>query len=733
LFKVRRNRAALAALSAAFAVLAATSPAMAAGSGDLWPNGAAGSRANTEWRTGFYGSGALLRRTLIKAYMTTGEVLMLGSSAIAQGAGSDIRVYDPGLVTGPIGTETIPAASFSCNTQRLGVGGLPFQGMIRTRAEELAGPDTIPTSVAGSYVPCYYAAPVTGVYSVAFIGPLGTASDVDGAIAGDVALAAAGNFNATQGTSIAAWDATVRASLPSPSDITGRVFAYYLALFTGGNGRPVFPTIYAVTSDGYEYQVDLRGMDPNGWLVYGNQLGFLDSDGTTPLYHDAVAANDVATGGMPGQLTTIQGGVKFALPSFPLFFEPPAAATIAALGITATPVAPTMVFISYAGNVGGNTSTVNQGGTFTFRTNVSGVYDIVISRNGVNFDPTLPTNRSLRGVRPAGTHTVAWNGRDNSNNPFPVGTYQTHVALHGGEYHFPMIDDESDTLGGPTLTMVNPPGGVCPVLTGGCNAAFYDDRAYTTLNGTIVNSGNVPGTVLCGVSPPATAFSNPITGYNSTSTQRAFGAAGGNTNLPCTGAFGDAKGMDIWTYNQSNTVATILNIVATAADIRVTKSVSDSTPAVGANVTFTITARNLGPNNATGVKVRDLLPAGLAFVSATASQGTYVSSSGLWNINNLAVGVTATLRIVATVTGTSKVTNVASRVAGTPPDFDPANNSASASVTGSTLPGLPNTGTPPIAGWWPGLLALAIVFALAMPLRRRSRDRPASRGDQAGS
>src|ERR1700692_1497169 len=108
-------------------------PAMAAGSGNLWPSGASGSRANTEWRTGSYGNGALTRRTLVKAYMTAGQVLMLGSSAIGQGS-SDILVYNPGLVTGPIGTETVPAlASFSCNTQRLGGGGLPAQG---SRSEE---------------------------------------------------------------------------------------------------------------------------------------------------------------------------------------------------------------------------------------------------------------------------------------------------------------------------------------------------------------------------------------------------------------------------------------------------------------------------------------------------------------------------------------------------------------------------------------------------------------------
>ena len=725
---------ALAAACSALAVLASGAPVLAAGSANLWPNPPAGNRANTEWRTGSYGNGALTRRTLVKAYMTSGQVLLLGSSAMGQGS-SDIRVYNPNLVTGPIGTETIPAvANFSCAAQRLATG-IAAQGIIASRAEELLGPDTIPAGgVVGGYVPCHYAAPSTGIYNIAFIGPLGTASNVDGAVAADVDLAAAGDFNATQGTSIAAWDATVRANLGSAVNITGRVFTYYLALFTAGNGRPVFPTIYAVTRDAYKYTIDLRGIDPNGWLVYGNQVGFLDSDGKTPLYHDAVAFDDTSTGGFPGQLTTIQGGVSLARPSFPLFFEPPAAATIAALGIPATPIAPVMSAISFSGTLGGNTSLVNQGGTFKFTTNVQGVYDIVISRDGVDFDPTNPANRSLRGVvAGAGVHTAVWDGLDNSNTPFPVGAYQAHVSLHGGEYHFPMIDVENDTTGGPTITMLNAPGGVCPPLTGGCSGAFYDDRAYMTRNGTVVDSTKPVGSVLCGTLPPTTSASNPVTGFNSSGAQRAFGAAsGGNNNVPCTGNFGDAKGLDIWTYNQSNTVVAPLVIVAAAADIRVRKRVSDATPAVGTNVTFTISATNLGPNAATGVQVRDVLPPGLAFVSATPSQGTYTAGTGVWDIGNLALNATATLRIVATVTGTTKVTNVASRLAGTPPDFDPGNNTSRASVTGSTVPGLPNTGTPPIGSWWPALLALVVVLAI-IPWRRPPKVRPQSRGDHAGS
>ena len=716
---------ALAAACSVLVVLASAAPVLAAGSANLWPSGASGSRANTEWRTGSYGN-VLSRRTLIKAYMTAGQVLMLGSSAIGQGA-SDILVYNPGLVAGLVGAETFPGApNFSCNAQAVGA-----QGFIASRAEELAGPDTIPAGgVAGGYIPCHYAAPSTGIYNIVFLGPDGANSNADGAVAADVALTAAGDFDTTQKTSIAAWDVTVRANLASTVNITGRVFTYYLALFTAGNGLPVNPTIYAVTRDAYKYRIDLRGMDPNGWLVYGNQVGFLDSDGTTPLYHDAVAD---ATGS-PGQLTGIQGGVSLARPSFPLFFEPPAAATIAALGIPAAPIAPIMSAISFAGTVGGNTSLVNQGGTFKFTTNVSGVYDIVLSRDGLDFDPTNPLNRSLRGVvNAAGVHTAVWDGLDNSNTAFPVGVYTAHVRLHGGEYHFPMIDVENDTLGGPTVTMLNAPGGVCPPLTGGCSGAFYDDRAYMTRSGVVVDSGNAVGTVLCGTTPPTTSFSNTITGFNSAGAQRAYGAAsGGNNNVPCTGNFGDAKGLDIWTYNQSNTVIAPLVIVAAAADIRVRKSVSDPTPAVGANVTFTIAARNLGPNDATGVQVRDLLPAGLAFVSATPSQGTYTAGTGVWDIGSLVLGATATLRIVATVTGTSKVTNVASRLAGTPPDFDPGNNTSRATVTGSTVPGLPNTGTPPVGSWWPALLALALVLAI-IPWRRRRQARRGSGDDQAGS
>ncbi len=676
-----RSRALLALALALATVWLGGASALAAGSANLWPSGAPGSRANSEWRTDSYGGGVMLRRTLLHVYAQAGEFILMGSSARGVASGGtvgNILAYDPGLVTGPIGTETIPgAASFSCNTQAGAALAPANQGRILNRAAELAGPDTIPVGgVVGGYTPCYYLAPSTGVYSIVMLGPLGSNTNTDAAVSADVALAAAGDFSAAQGNSTAAWDVTVRSSLLSAANIDGRVFTYYLTLFTAGNGRLVYPTVYAATDDGYRYSIDLRGMDPNGWVTYGNQVGFLDSDGLTPLYRDAVSGP-----GGGGQLTVIQGNVKFAVPKFPLFFEPPADVTLTALGIPLTPTAPTIGPVTFTGNVSGNTSTVNSGGTFSYTSNVSGIYDITISADGVNFDPTLPANRRLRGLKPSGAQTVTWNGQANSGAAFAVGSYTFHASVHGGEYHFPFIDVENSIVGGPTLTLLNPIGGVCPPWNGGCKGGFYDDRVYQTIGGTTVQSGGTVGNTLCGLNPPATNHSDPLLGYDTSGGQRAFGAnPGTNTNVACTGSFGDAKGMDLWTYTPSSTSSNLVNIVAPIADIAIGKTVNIQSPSLGSNVTFTITATDMGPDPATGVAVSDALPAGLTFVSSLASVGSYNSGTGVWTIGPLANGASATLQIVATVTSTTPITNTATKSAEVEGDPNPANDSASVTL-----------------------------------------------------
>jgi large repetitive protein len=102
-----------------------------------------------------------------------------------------------------------------------------------------------------------------------------------------------------------------------------------------------------------------------------------------------------------------------------------------------------------------------------------------------------------------------------------------------------------------------------------------------------------------------------------------------------------------------------IGVPAQVADLSLTKTVSNATPTLGGNVTYTITTRNAGPDGATGVIVRDKLPAGLLLVSATPSQGAYDAATGNWAVGTLANAGNATLTIVATVTGTQAIANVA--------------------------------------------------------------------------
>jgi uncharacterized repeat protein (TIGR01451 family) len=118
-----------------------------------------------------------------------------------------------------------------------------------------------------------------------------------------------------------------------------------------------------------------------------------------------------------------------------------------------------------------------------------------------------------------------------------------------------------------------------------------------------------------------------------------------------------------------------------ASDLQLSKTVSDPTPNVGDTIIFTVTLANSGPSNATAVTVTDLLPAGLTFVSATPSQGTYVSGSGLWTVGTVNSGAAPTLALQATVASATAQTNTATISHSDQFDPNTGNNTASAAVT----------------------------------------------------
>ena len=102
-----------------------------------------------------------------------------------------------------------------------------------------------------------------------------------------------------------------------------------------------------------------------------------------------------------------------------------------------------------------------------------------------------------------------------------------------------------------------------------------------------------------------------------------------------------------------------------------------SSVAAGANVTYTLTVRNWGPQRARGVLVRDRLPTGATFVSATASQGSCSGTSVLLcSLGGLPRGALARVTIVAVAPGAGRIVNRAS-VSSNQRDLAIWNNNAS--------------------------------------------------------
>ncbi len=141
-----------------------------------------------------------------------------------------------------------------------------------------------------------------------------------------------------------------------------------------------------------------------------------------------------------------------------------------------------------------------------------------------------------------------------------------------------------------------------------------------------------------------------------------------------------------------------INQTSPVADLALQKTVDNANPAVGTNITFTLTLTNqstTSTGDATGVQVQDSLPAGLQFVSST-SIAPYNSLTGIWNVGSLAHSSTVTLQITAKVIGSGSITNTAQVFASDQLDSDssPNNNNpaeddqSSATITVKPSPNL---------------------------------------------
>ncbi|MEP3224579.1 MAG: DUF11 domain-containing protein [Parasphingorhabdus sp.] len=136
-----------------------------------------------------------------------------------------------------------------------------------------------------------------------------------------------------------------------------------------------------------------------------------------------------------------------------------------------------------------------------------------------------------------------------------------------------------------------------------------------------------------------------------------------------------------------------------SADLSLAKTVASSSPS-SAVYTLSVTNSAGSDLSATGVTVRDILPAGVTFVSASGT-GSFNSGTGIWTLGtDIAPGQTMSIDLSVNVTATagSTITNTAEILTASPtdPDSTPGNgvttedDFASRSFTvGGRLPGIP--------------------------------------------
>lgn len=122
-------------------------------------------------------------------------------------------------------------------------------------------------------------------------------------------------------------------------------------------------------------------------------------------------------------------------------------------------------------------------------------------------------------------------------------------------------------------------------------------------------------------------------------------------------------------------------------DLAVTKQVAPALIQAGETSTFTIVVTNQSSVQGDAIQYKDIIPSGLAISSVSASQGTFTSSTGVWDVGTLGANQSATLTIQVVGPQAGTYTNQVSLVTVTPQDTNSANNTASATLVVQSQPG----------------------------------------------
>ena len=115
------------------------------------------------------------------------------------------------------------------------------------------------------------------------------------------------------------------------------------------------------------------------------------------------------------------------------------------------------------------------------------------------------------------------------------------------------------------------------------------------------------------------------------------------------------------------------------ADLAVLKSTDKPQVFVDEQAIFAVTALNNSSSTVSEVMVKDMIPAGLTFISASSTIGNYSTSTGIWLIGTMHATSIGQLILTVTASTTGIFTNVA-EISGKEKEKDLSNNKASSTV-----------------------------------------------------
>lgn len=127
-------------------------------------------------------------------------------------------------------------------------------------------------------------------------------------------------------------------------------------------------------------------------------------------------------------------------------------------------------------------------------------------------------------------------------------------------------------------------------------------------------------------------------------------------------------------YDLSNNNDSEIIKVNPACDLEISKSANISEANYNDIIKWMIKVSNNGPNNATGVKITEILPEGLIYLNSTLKY-----ENNTFNIGNLNVGEIITIMVICKINITGKIVNIVN-VNGNEYDFNLDNNKDSATI-----------------------------------------------------